>query len=60
MVVIFLPTASLKRGLAGSYRFTVEMNRAGAAQAGTATELRTGHLQLLADDPEQRRIIFTP
>ena len=33
------------------------MNRAGAAQARTATELRTGHLQLLADDPQQRRIV---
>jgi hypothetical protein len=45
-----------ERGLAGSHGFAVEVNRAGATQAGAATEFRTGHLQLLADDPEQRRI----
>src|SRR5947208_14782058 len=33
------------------------MNRAGAAETCAATEFRTDHLQLLADDPEQRRIV---
>ena len=45
------------RGLAGSYGFAVDVNRAGAAQAGAAAEFRAGHLQLFADDPEQRRIV---
>jgi hypothetical protein len=53
----FLADGLAERGLAGSHRFTIEVNRAGATQAGTATEFRTGHLQLFADDPEQRRII---
>jgi hypothetical protein len=33
------------------------VNGAGAAQAGAAAELGAGHLQLFADDPEQRRIV---
>ncbi len=33
------------------------MNRAGAAQAGATAEFCTGHLQLFADGPEQRRIV---
>src|SRR5881394_409875 len=44
------------RGLAGANGFAVDVNRAGATQAGTASEFGTCHLQLLADDPEQRRI----
>ena len=57
MVVIFLPSGVADRSLAGANGFAVDVNRAGAAQAGAATEFRTGHLQLLADDPEQRRIV---
>ena len=45
------------RGLAGAHRLTVEVNSASAAQTGAATELRAGHLQMLADDPQQRRVI---
>jgi hypothetical protein len=45
------------RRLAGSHRFAVDMNRARAAKAGAATEFRARHLQLFADDPEQRRIV---
>src|SRR5215218_5439382 len=44
------------RGLAGSDGFAVDVNRAGATEAGAATKFRAGHLQLFADDPEQRRI----
>ena len=33
------------------------MHGAGAAQADAAAELGAGHLQLLADDPEQRRVV---
>src|SRR5258708_25844853 len=33
------------------------MHGACAAQAGAAAELGAGHLQLLADDPEQRRVV---
>ena len=47
----------LGRGLARAHRDAVEMHGAGAAQAGAATELGAGHLQLLADDPEQRRVV---
>src|SRR3982074_2839879 len=45
------------RGLAGSNGFAIDVNRAGATEAGAASEFRAGHLQLFADDPEQRRII---
>ncbi|MGY2915201.1 hypothetical protein ACVWYP_000831 [Bradyrhizobium sp. USDA 3262] len=45
------------RGLAGPHRFAVDVNRAGATQTGAATEFGARHLQLLADDPKQRRII---
>src|SRR5258708_32982788 len=47
----------LGRGLARAHRDAVEMHGAGAAQAGAAAELGAGHLQLLADDPEQRRVV---
>src|SRR6202040_646181 len=47
----------LGRGLAGAHRDAVEMHGAGAAQAGAAAELGSGHLQLLADGPEQRRVV---
>src|SRR5450755_4758519 len=33
------------------------MHGAGAAQACPAAELGAGHLQLIADDPEQRRVV---
>src|SRR5882724_8170111 len=42
--------------LAGPNGFAVDVDCAGATQAGAATEFRAGHLQLFADDPEQRRI----
>src|SRR6202040_2200681 len=45
-----------ERSLAGSHGFTVDVNRAGATQAGAAAEFRAGHLQLPEDGPEQRRI----
>src|SRR3954465_15488906 len=43
-------------GLAGSHGFAVDVNRAGAAQAGAAAEFGAGHLQLLADGPQQWRV----
>jgi hypothetical protein len=39
------------RGLAGSNGFAVDVDCAGATQAGAATEFRAGHLQLFADRP---------
>src|SRR3954465_7813274 len=45
-------------GLAGAHGGAVEMHRAGAAQARAATELGTGHLQMLADYPEQGRVVL--
>jgi hypothetical protein len=48
----------LGRGLAGTHGGAVEMHRTGAAQTGAATELRPGHLQMLADDPQQRRVVL--
>src|SRR4051812_31439566 len=39
------------RRLAGANGLAVDVNRAGAAETCAATEFRTGHLQLLADDP---------
>ena len=45
------------RGLAGSNGFAVDVNGAGATQAGATPEFRAGHLQLFADDPQQRRIV---
>ena len=56
MVVIFLPAALRNGGLAGAHRLAVEMDGAGAAQASATTELRASHLQMLADDPQKRRI----
>ena len=44
-------------GLAGAHRLTVEVDSTGATQAGAATEFRAGHLQMLADDPQQGRVI---
>jgi len=43
--------------LARTHRDAVEMHGAGAAQACPAAEFGAGHLQLLADDPEQRRVV---
>jgi hypothetical protein len=43
--------------LAGAHRLAVDMDRAGAAQTRAATELRTGHLQVIADEPQQRHFI---
>jgi len=37
-------------GLAGTHRFTIEVDSASATQAGATTKLRTGHLQMFADD----------
>jgi hypothetical protein len=45
------------RSLAGSNGLAVDVDRAGAAETCAATEFGTGHLQLLANDPEQRRIV---
>jgi len=45
------------RGLAGAHRLTIEVDRAGATEAGATAELRTGHLQVFADDPQQGRVI---
>ena len=44
------------RGLAGAHRLAVDMDRAGAAQAGAAAELGAGKLQVLAHHPEQGRV----
>src|SRR5882757_4212117 len=45
------------RRLAGPHGFAVEVDRASATKARAATELGAGHLQLLADDPQQRRVV---
>ena len=45
------------RGLAGAHRPPVEVDSAGATQAGATAELCAGHLQMLADDPQQGRVI---
>src|SRR5262245_7321354 len=45
------------RSLTGAHRLTVEVDRAGAAQAGATSEFGTGHLQMFADDPQQGRVI---
>src|SRR5262249_41632707 len=45
------------RVLTGPTRLTVEVDRAGAAQASATSEFGTGHLQMFADDPQQGRVI---
>src|SRR5215472_12988200 len=39
------------RGLTGAHRLTIEVDRAGAAQASATSEFGTGHLQMFVDDP---------
>src|SRR5262249_3273899 len=41
--------------LAREGALAVDVHHAGAAQAGAAAELRAGELELLADDPQERR-----
>ena len=53
----FLAGDVAERSLAGSHRFAIDVNRAGATETGAAAEFRTGHLQLFADGPKQRRIV---
>jgi hypothetical protein len=43
-------------GLAREGSLAVDMHRAGAAQAGAASELGAGELEFLADHPQQRRL----
>ncbi len=57
MVVIFLPSASLTEVWQERTASPFDVNRAGAAETCAATEFGTVHLQLLANDPEQRRIV---
>jgi len=57
MVVTFLPTACLAVVWHERTATPSRLHGAGAAQAGAAAELGTGHLQLVADDPEQGRIL---
>jgi hypothetical protein len=45
-------------GLAGAHRLAVEVDGAGAAQAGATAEICADHLQMLADDPQQRRFLL--
>src|SRR2546425_455823 len=45
------------RGDAGPYRLPVDVNRAGAAQARAAAEFRAGHVQHVAQRPQQRRVV---
>src|SRR5713226_2217776 len=45
------------QSLAGANRLAVDVNRAGAAETRAAPEFRAGHLQLFADDPQQRRVV---
>src|SRR5262249_46499239 len=47
----------LGRGLAGAHGGAVEMHGAGAAEPCAATELGACHLQMLADDPQQGRVV---
>src|SRR6266851_2581557 len=44
-------------GLAGAHGLAAQVNRARAAQARAAAEFRAGHLQMLAHDPEKRRVV---
>ncbi len=54
MVVTALPATSRDLGLARERALAVDMDHAGAAQAGAAAELGAGELELLADHPQQR------
>src|SRR5207244_7521031 len=38
------------------HRCSLDMNRAGSAQSRTASELRAGQVQRVAQNPEQRRV----
>jgi len=40
-----------ERGLTGSHRFAVTVNRTRAAQAERRSRISSGHLQLFADGP---------
>jgi hypothetical protein len=52
----FLADDVAERSLAGAHRFAIDVNCASATQACAAAKFCTGHLQLFADGPEQRRI----
>src|SRR5262249_10864522 len=41
--------------LARAHRHAIEVDRAGAAQAGAAAVLRAGQSDVVADDPQERR-----
>ena len=56
MVVTFLPRDLRYGDLAGAHRLAVDVDGAGAAQAGAAAELGAGQFQVLAHHPEQRRV----
>src|SRR5712675_831817 len=45
------------RGDAGPYRLAVDVNRARAAKARAAAEFRAGHVQHVAQRPQQRRVV---
>ena len=55
MVVTALPAASATLVGMHSHRRTVDMHGAGAAQPGAAAILRARQLQIVADEPKQRR-----
>src|SRR5262249_8814709 len=46
----------LDRHRAGAHRLAVDMDRAGPAGGNAAAELGAGELQVLAQDPQERRI----
>src|SRR5215469_4347221 len=46
-----------ERCLAGAHRLAIEVDRTGAAESRTTSELGAGHLQVLANNPEKRRIV---
>src|SRR4029453_8898125 len=49
-----------ERDDAGSRGPALHVHRASTALADAAAELRAGEAELVADDPEQRRVIRTP
>ena len=57
MVVICLADDVAEMRLARAHGDTVDMHGAGAAKAAAAAEFRAGHLEMFADDPEQRRAV---
>ena len=59
MVVTLAPATARDRGDAGSGSAPVHMDGAGATHADSATEFGAREAKLVANHPEQRRVIRT-